>query len=141
RSFLDSPRTLKTLQNLRRERFNSLIQSNEKVKPIRNNKEAFDWLQNLMPDSVRSISKGVKDDDKNEPEPKKPKRHRIMKERREDFDERAIPNLRPRILMYGFESIDPLTIFTLLDKYKRVVESDKKEIKKIETLINDNLKK
>ncbi|CAG8854084.1 33898_t:CDS:1, partial [Gigaspora margarita] len=48
-SFLNTPRTLKTLQNLRRERYNSIIQSvNEKVKSVKNIKEAFDWLQDLL---------------------------------------------------------------------------------------------
>ncbi|CAG8482523.1 9142_t:CDS:2 [Gigaspora margarita] len=64
-----------------------------------------------------------------------------MKKNKDDFDERMIPKIRLRILSYGVEIINPLTIVTLLDKYKRVVESSVEEIKKIESIIISNLDK
>ncbi|CAG8558268.1 17467_t:CDS:2 [Dentiscutata erythropus] len=42
------PRTIQTLQNLRQELYNKITQSSYRIKKIKNLKEAFDWLIDLL---------------------------------------------------------------------------------------------
>ncbi|CAG8801310.1 417_t:CDS:2, partial [Dentiscutata erythropus] len=47
-SVLEPPRTIQILQNLRQELYNKITQSSYRIKKIKNLKEAFDWLIDLL---------------------------------------------------------------------------------------------